>query len=460
MPADPGLIRAAGLLLPLTIVWCLYLWRKPERRETAAALLACVWNVPALLLLHLLAMRYGWWRFEAQGGLLLKMPVDFYLGWVLLWGALPVLAFPRLRLVFVIAIMLAVDLLLMPSCQPVLQLGRAWLAGEAVALVVCLAPAQLLARWTRDDRHLNERALLQVITFGGLMLGVLPAIIIEQTGGSWAALLKRPAWLGGLELQALMIPVILGLTAVQEFVRRGKGTPVPFDPPKRLVTSGVYAYIANPMQLAMCLTLAGWGLMLENLWVAGAGLVAFAYSAGLAAWDEGGDLTARYGDAWKAYRRKVRRWCPHWRPRHASSARLYVAEECGQCREIKAWLSKRNPVALEIIAAEDHPSRDLRRITYEACEEIGTEDDKGFAEEVETEEGVAAFARALEHIHLGWALAGWTMRLPVVRGFLQILVDAAGGAPRRVRRRNLLQYGSKQAESGGMERAAKCPVAK
>lgn len=455
MSADPGLIRAAGLLLPLMIVWCLYLWRKPARRETAGALLACAWNVPALLVVHLLAARYGWWHFEAHGGLLLKMPVDFYLGWVLLWGALPVLAFPRLRLVFVIAIMLLVDLVLMPSCRPVLELGRAWLAGETVALALCLAPAQLLARWTRDDRNLNARAALQVITFGGLMLGVLPAIIIEQTGGSWAALLERPARLGGLELQGLMIPVVLGLTAVQEFVRRGKGTPVPFDPPKRLVTSGVYAYIANPMQLAMCLTLIGWGIMLENFWVAGAGLVGFAYGAGLAAWDEGSDLTARYGGAWTTYRQRVRRWLPRWRPRRATVARLYVAEECGQCQEVKAWLSKRRPVALEIIAAEDHPARDLRRITYEAGEEALAEHG-----EAEAEEGVAAFARALEHIHLGWALAGWTMRLPVVRGLLQILVDAAGGSPRRVKRRNSPQYNDRQKASDGTEQTAKCTIAR
>ena len=50
-------------------------------------------------------------------------------------------------------------------------------------------------------------------------------------------------------------------------------------------------------------------------------------------------------------------------------------------------------------------------------------------------EGVAAFARALEHIHLGWAFVGWTMRLPLVEPFLQLLVDAVGGGPRQIVRR-------------------------
>jgi hypothetical protein len=88
------------------------------------------------------------------------------------------------------------------------------------------------------------------------------------------------------------------------------------------------------------------------------------------------------------------------------------------CRGLGAWIARRNPIGLDIAAAELHPSRLLNRITYE-CQ--GYED-----------EGVAALARAFEHINLGWALAGCAMRLPVVRGFLQLVVDAAGGGPRPI----------------------------
>jgi hypothetical protein len=45
-------------------------------------------------------------------------------------------------------------------------------------------------------------------------------------------------------------------------------------------------------------------------------------------------------------------------------------------------------------------------------------------------EGVAAFAHALTHIHLGWALAGWLLLLPGVGWFVQLCVDAFGGGPR------------------------------
>ena len=46
------------------------------------------------------------------------------------------------------------------------------------------------------------------------------------------------------------------------------------------------------------------------------------------------------------------------------------------------------------------------------------------------EEGLAA----LEHIHLGWAFLGWTLRLPLVCPLAQWLVDASGGGPHHVTR--------------------------
>jgi hypothetical protein len=161
--------------------------------------------------------------------------------------------------------------------------------------------------------------------------------------------------------------------------------------------------------------------------------MAIIYSAGIAAWDEGRDLRARFGDRWIAYRREVRPWWPRWRPfTEADSVsgpgsrpypRLYVAASCGQCSTIGRWLQSREPLGLLFVAAEDHPTHDLWRITYDPGD--GTPD----------EEGVAAIGRALEHINFAWAFAGMAMRLPLVSGLLQALVDLSGGGPQRIRRR-------------------------
>ena len=92
---DAAVLRAVALLLPIGLTLAVARLRRPSRPQLAGALLATIWNLPALLVLHRLAARFGWWSFEADGGLLDGLPVDLWLGWALLWGAVPQLAFPR-----------------------------------------------------------------------------------------------------------------------------------------------------------------------------------------------------------------------------------------------------------------------------------------------------------------------------------------------------------------------------
>ena len=421
---DPYLlVRAASLYITVVLTGAAWLWRRPHKRTMNGAILAFAWNVPAVLLLHVAALHFGWWRFDASGGILLGMPVDLYLEWAWSWGVIPAMAFPSLSLFLVTVLALAVDVLLMTNARPVLELGSTWLIGEGIGLVVALVPAQLLARWTITDRRLVERALLQVTAFGGVLLFVLPAMIIEGTGSSWRRLFELSPWQLGLWLQIISLPLLFGLTAVQEFVSRGFGTPVPFDPPGRLVTSGVYSYIGNPMQFAAVVVLLIMGVVFRTFWLAAAGIMAHIYSAGLAGWDEEQDLRDRFGEDWLVYHRSVRRWVPRFRPWHRVDqppALLFVSETCGMCREVARWFERRGARHLAIVPAEAHPSGALRRITYEPGD--GTR----------ASSGVEAIARALEHIHLGWALLAFLVRLPLVCEFVQLVADASGAGPRRV----------------------------
>jgi hypothetical protein len=197
---------------------------------------------------------------------------------------------------------------------------------------------------------------------------------------------------------------------------------VPFDAPRRLVTTGLYAYVRNPMQLSAVLLLLALGLVLRNIWVASAGVIAHFYSVGLAAWDEDDDLARRFGGQWTLYRAGVRAWLPRWRPRFpgaAGPARLYVAASCDMCSQVGRWFADRRATNLTILPAEQHPTRTLMRITYEHAD--GT-----------IAAGVTAIARALEHIHFGWAWVGAVLRLPVIAQAVQLIADASGAEPRPV----------------------------
>lgn len=418
------ILLTGALCAPLALTVALWSWRPPAPRPRAGIAFATAWCLVSLLGVNALATRAGWWAFPHVDLGLFGFPVEMHLGWALLWGAIPALILPRARISAVVVALITLDVALMPQLAPALELGPRWLLGEAAAVAIALVPALLLFRWTRDDTHLAARVTLLCATFAGLMLVVLPSVILAHTGGSWHTIAARPEWLTSLALQVLAVPAALGVSAVQEFAGRGGGTPVPFDAPKRLVTSGAYAYVANPMQLANSLLLTGLGALLASWWVAAAGVMSVIYAAGLAAWDEGGDLERRFGAPWREYRTHVRAWIPRWRPYVPPDRRavLYVSETCGKCQQVSRWFRARGTVALTITPAEHHPARDLERITYDP------------GDSTPEVQGIHAIARALEHINFAWAMVGMIARLPVLSVVIQAFLDASGAGPQRVAR--------------------------
>jgi protein-S-isoprenylcysteine O-methyltransferase Ste14 len=242
-----------------------------------------------------------------------------------------------------------------------------------------------------------------------------------RPGYGWTALLAMSGWQRQLGLELLLALALPGIGAVLEFFQRGLGTPIPYDPPKRLVTSGIYRYCANPMQISCTLTMALWAAMLRNPWLLAAPGLAVLYSAGIARWDERQDLEERFGEEWRTYREQVGNWIPRWKPYAAGEpARLYLASTCSPCSELRRWIERRSPRGLEILPAESLPLSSIQRMTYDPNDGSPAES------------GLRAMGRALEHLNLGWAMAGTALRLPGVWQFVQLLMDASGLGPRKL----------------------------
>ena len=405
--------------MPLCLALGLLFYCRPDRRLGAAVFLATTWAFVSAGAVNLLAFRLDWWHFGAHGGLFLGVPIDLWLGWSLFWGAVPLLAFGRAPLWLLAVAIGWMDLIVMPRSGSVIELGPSWLLGETLSIATCFVPAQLVGRWTRDNRWLGARVLTQVAMFGALALWLLPSAILEASGRGWPTTLDAPGWAIGVAAQLLAIPAVLGLAAVLEFAQRGRGTPFPWDPPGRLVASGPYAYVANPMALSMTLLLLGLGVLLGSPFVLLGTLVAGAFGSGFARWNEEGDLAARFGPAWHTYRRTVRLWLPRWRPAGLAPGTLYYAESCVECSEVGGWFARRAPIGLALQPAEEYPGPPLVRITYVAA------DGQAYA-------GVAALARTLDHLNLAWAWLGWLLRLPGVCWAAQVVVDGVGGEPRAI----------------------------
>ncbi len=322
--------RYLALLVPIAAVLAAAWHARPDRRRRGAALIGTVAAGVGILALNVVAGAAGWWRFSPVTGSALGTPVDLWLGWALIWGALPTLV--RLPVPLTLAALAWLDLLVMPRLTALVTLGERWLVGEAIGLAAVALPAILLGRWVAEERRLPARATLQLVTFAGLTLWLIPAVAIDLGDGSWSHLADLPRWGVSLVVQAVALVALPGVLAVREFVERGGGTPYPWDPPRTLVTTGPYAYVANPMQLsAVGLLLVVAAVTHSTTLVAAAASTAL-FAAFVAGPHEHRDLTRRHGAAWARYRAHVRTWWPRWRPYVEAPAGLSVTDATATCR--------------------------------------------------------------------------------------------------------------------------------
>lgn len=191
------------------------------------------------------------------------------------------------------------------------------LAGTRLALGPLGAggcfPAPLRIRLAAEGSTARNlvRTFLQIVVFWGLFLGVLPWAIRALEGRwnlGWTALSGAGITIAGWTLFATQ--GIFGLWSAAVMVVRGRGTPLPSETARELVTSGPYAIVRNPMAVAGILQGIGIGLVLGS-WLA----VAYALT-GSVVWNtlarpyEEADLHARFGTAYEDYCRRVRCWIP------------------------------------------------------------------------------------------------------------------------------------------------------
>jgi protein-S-isoprenylcysteine O-methyltransferase Ste14 len=118
--------------------------------------------------------------------------------------------------------------------------------------------------------------------------------------------------LGGAILLAAGLALVCW--TIVQFAKIGQGTLAPWDPPKRLVVTGVYRYARNPMISGVLLILIG-----EALFFASTGLLIwaacfFAVNAAYLPLVEEERLERRFGDRYTEYKRYVPRWIPRISP--------------------------------------------------------------------------------------------------------------------------------------------------
>jgi protein-S-isoprenylcysteine O-methyltransferase Ste14 len=95
-----------------------------------------------------------------------------------------------------------------------------------------------------------------------------------------------------------------------DFIRKGRGTPNPLDPPKVLVARGPYRWVRNPMYVCATLILLGEALILRSpTFLLYALLVLVSFHLFVTFYEEPA-LRRRFGAPYEDYCRTVPRWLP------------------------------------------------------------------------------------------------------------------------------------------------------
>ena len=102
----------------------------------------------------------------------------------------------------------------------------------------------------------------------------------------------------------------VALWCIFTFAFVGKGTPAPFDPPRRLVIRGPYRFVRNPMYIGALFALIGAALFYGSLPILEyTGLFLLATHLFVILYEEP-TLRRTFGEDYAAYCRTVRRWLP------------------------------------------------------------------------------------------------------------------------------------------------------
>ena len=151
------------------------------------------------------------------------------------------------------------------------------------------------------------RVVTYVATFIGLVLIYLPASVLSLSG------ISRPA-IRAPQVVAIVagaVGAILALACIVAFASLGKGTPAPFDPPRRLVVRGPYRLLRNPMYLGAAIALGSAALFYQSLALLGYTMLFLVATHLFVVGYEEPTLRRTFGHEYEAYCSDVGRWWPH-----------------------------------------------------------------------------------------------------------------------------------------------------
>jgi len=164
---------------------------------------------------------------------------------------------------------------------------------------------------TRRSAWNVTKTILFLLVVWGIVVIALPlgVSVLEVEAGIqrfpeqvWASVVLLP------------LSTLLSIWSAMTLAVKGRGTPMPFDPPSRLVIVGPYAYMRHPFAAAVTAQVVGLGVALGSIPVIGYAAVIFTAWYFLVRNREERALVTRFGGATRAYATHVRAFRPRLTP--------------------------------------------------------------------------------------------------------------------------------------------------
>ena len=151
------------------------------------------------------------------------------------------------------------------------------------------------------------RAITWSTLFIAFLLLYLPARVLSWSG------LARPSAIAAPQIAGMILTAAgaaIALSCIVTFVLIGKGTPAPFDAPRRLVARGPYRFVRNPMYLGATLALSGAALFYRSPALLGYAAAFILLAHLFVVLYEEPTLRRTFGADYDAYCHRTRRWWP------------------------------------------------------------------------------------------------------------------------------------------------------
>lgn len=153
--------------------------------------------------------------------------------------------------------------------------------------------------------------LLFLLVAPGTVAGLIPWLVSRWRMGEPLLGLVGLRWVGGALIVAGIPPL---LDSFRRFAQEGLGTPAPLYPTDRLIVTGLYRHVRNPMYVGVAALIFGQALVLASvaLLVWGA-IVCLGFDLFVRSYEEP-TLRRRYGVQFARYCASVPRWLPRLTP--------------------------------------------------------------------------------------------------------------------------------------------------